>query len=373
MKIALVGTTAACVLGFRASLIRALVSQGHDVYAFALDYCPVTRDKIYSLGATPVDYTFNRAGLNPMSDIVNTFRLFRIVKRLEPELVFSYFAKPVIFATLASRLAGVRRCVGMLEGLGYIFTDQPHGLTLKLKVLRFIQSHLYRLAFPHLERLVFLNPDDPKDLLDKYRLRVKNVTVLGGIGLDLDYYPFSVPVLSPISFIFVGRLLAEKGIHQYVAAARSVKAKYPDVSFTLLGGVDEDNPGGLKQAELDSLISADIVTHVGWVENVSEWLARSSVFVLPSYREGLPRSTQEAMAMGRPVITTDVPGCRDTVEHGRNGFLIEPWSATALAEKMIYFIEHPEAIEVMGLESYTIAQERYDATKVNAQLMEYFS
>ncbi|MCO7570701.1 glycosyltransferase family 4 protein [Pseudomonas chlororaphis] len=371
MKIALIGTTAACVYGFRADLIKALVAGGHEVYALALDYDEKSREKVQKLGAITVDYKFSRAGLNPFSDVANTLKLAKSLKQIKPDLVFSYFSKPVIFGTFAAVLAGVKRRIGMLEGLGYVFTDTPSGTGYKVRVLRQVQALLYRLSFPFLERIIFLNPDDPVDLIDKYRISVKKVDVLGAIGLNLQDYPYSPSVTkSPISFLFIGRLLAEKGVNEYVAAARLVKKRYPQTRFVMLGGLDEENPGGLSAATLKQLVEDGLVVHPGHVSNVVDWIIESDVFVLPSYyREGVPRSTQEAMAVGRAVITTDVPGCRETVVDGVNGFLVPRWSAQKLAEKMLFIIEHPECLEKMGQESYRIAQEKFNAQKVNERLL----
>jgi glycosyltransferase involved in cell wall biosynthesis len=371
MKIALIGTSASCVYGFRADLIKALVSEGHEVYALALDYNEDSREKVQALGAITVDYEFSRAGVNPFSDLLNTFRLAKILKAIRPDLTFSYFSKPVIFGTFAAVLAGVKRRVGMLEGLGYVFTDMPTGVSFKLRVLRQIQVFLYRLSFPFLERIIFLNPDDPVDLIERYNIKVKKVDVLGAIGLNLQDYPYSpCPAKSPISFLFIGRLLAEKGVNEYVAAARLVKKRYPETRFVMLGGLDSENPGGLSAATLKQLVEDGLVIHPGHVSNVVDWITKADVFVLPSYyREGVPRSTQEAMAVGRTVITTDVPGCRETVIDGVNGFLVPPWSAQILSEKMIFLIEHPEYLEKMGLESYRFAREKFDAQKINQRLM----
>ena len=151
-----------------------------------------------------------------------------------------------------------------------------------------------------------------------------------------------------------------------------MKGKYPAARFVILGGVDEENPGGLSSSQLQYLINDELVIYPGYVSNVQEWIENSSVFVLPSYREGVPRSTQEAMAMGRAVITTDVPGCRETVVHGKNGFLVPPWSPELLAEKMILFMECPSLVESMGLESYKIAQVKFDAVKINQELLSFF-
>lgn len=372
MKIIIIGTVASSFLGFRADLIKALLEKQYKVYTFISEYSQGELNKIKALGAIPVTYTLNRGGLNPLVDITATYALSKKIKSIAPDLVFSYFSKPVIFGTLAAKIAGVPKVIGMLEGLGYAFTDQPEGLTRKTQVIKNMQILLYKVVLPQLVTLIFLNPDDPKDLLERYSIKVKQIEVLGGIGLNLNDYPYQPidDVKRPMKFLFIGRLLKEKGVHDFIAAARQVKQRYPDAQFTVLGEVDPANLGALQQSELDKLTSSNIINYPGQVKNVQAWIAESHVFVLPSYREGVPRSTQEAMAIGRAVITTDVPGCRETVVNGVNGFLVEKWSPQALAEKMIYFIEHPEQIKIMGDESYQIAQEKFDADKVNTRLLD---
>lgn len=370
-KIILIGTAASSVLGFRANLIKALLAQEYNVYAFVSEYTQAELDKIENLGAIPVTYDLKRGGLNPLEDIKVTYKLSQKIKQIAPDLVFSYFSKPVIFGTLAARIAKVPKVIGMLEGLGYTFTDQPERLSKKTKVIKSLQVLLYKVALPQLDKLIFLNPDDPTDLLHKYKIKMKRVEVLGGIGLDLEDYTYQPVgnVEQPINFIFVGRLLKEKGIHDFIAAAQIVKSKFPNTKFTVLGAIDASNLGALKQSELDRLISLQLVNYVGQVNNVQDWLIDSDVFVLPSYREGVSLSTQEAMAIGRAVITTDVPGCRETVVNGVNGFLVDKWNPQALAEKMIYFIENPEQVAIMGHESHKMAQEKFDASEVNKRLL----
>ena len=371
MKIVLIGTVASSFYGFRADLIRAMREKQYTVYAFTSEYTDSDLKKIESLGAIPITYELNRGGLNPLSDIVAAYKLSKKIREIKPDLVFSYFSKPVIFGTIAAKLAKVPKIVGMLEGLGYTFTEQPQGLNKKIKLIKKIQVFLYKIALPQLDKLIFLNPDDPKDLIDKYAINVRKVEVLGGIGLNLKDYPYQPlsNIQQPVNFLFIGRLLKEKGIHDFIEAAKKVKEKYSETQFTVLGAIDPYNLGALKQSELDELISSNLIDYPGHVNNVKDWIANSHVFVLPSYREGVPRSTQEAMAIGRPIITTDVPGCRETVEHGVNGFTVAKWNPEALAEKMIYFIEHTEQIEKMGYESYKIAQEKFDAEKVNQRLL----
>lgn len=371
MKLVLIGTTASSIYEFRCELIKALVEAGIEVYAFTTDFESSELRKIKDLKAKPIPYKLNRGGLNPLDDIKATFFLAKKIKSINPDIVFSYFSKPVIFGTLAAKMVRIPQIIGMLEGLGYSFTEQPNGFSRKAKIIRSIQIALYKITLPQLDNLIFLNPDDPKDLLQKHAIKVNNIEILGGIGLNLDDYPYSCSPKTDgnIRFLFIGRLLKEKGINEFISAAKKVKKLYPKVTFTVLGATDKANPGALQKADLERLISSNIIEYPGYVNNITNWIANSHVFVLPSYREGVPRSTQEAMAIGRPIITTDVPGCRETVIDGRNGFLIEKWNPDALAKKMIYFIENPEKIDEMGLESYKIAQEKYDANKVNKRLL----
>ena len=369
--IVMIGTTAACFYGFRAELIKNLNLKNITVYAFTTDNDALELEKISELGAIPISYQLNRGGLNPLADMLATYKLAQQIKQLKPDLVFSYFAKPVIFGTLAAKIAKVPKIIGMLEGLGYTFTDQPNGLSSKTKLIKAIQVFLYKLALPKLDQLILLNHDDKTDLLINNDIEVKETYILGGIGLDLNQYKYSPATIDlPIQFLFIGRLLKEKGIHDFIAAAQIVKQKFPQTTFTVLGGIDEANLGALTQGELTQYIDQNVIDYPGHVENIAERIKQSHVFVLPSYREGVPRSTQEAMAIGRPVITTDVPGCRDTVIDGVNGFLVPKWNPQALAEKMIYFIEHPEQVRMMGDQSHKIAIEKFDAEKVNQRLLE---
>lgn len=370
-KIALIGTTAASLYGFRADLIKRLVREGHTVYAFTSEYALEELEKVKLLGAEPITYNLSRGGLNPFEDIQSMFQLTKKLKQLQPYIVFSYFAKPVIYGTLAGKLANVPMKIGMLEGLGYTFTEQPEGVSKKTEIVKNIQVWLYKMSLPFLDKIILLNQDDQEDLLVKNNISVKKVEILGGIGLDLEYYAYEPRVgACPLNFLFIGRLLKEKGIHELIAAIKIVKDKYPETVFTILGSIDHANMGALKQSELDRYIETGLINYVGYVSNVKDYIIKSDVFVLPSYREGVPRSTQEAMAIGRPVITTDVPGCRETVIDGVNGFLVPKWNVEVLAEKMIYFIENPQQIAIMGDESHKIATQRFDVNKVNQALLE---
>lgn len=373
-KMVIIGNTASMMLNFRSDLIKELLLNNWTVYAFVCDFNEEQLKKLEGLGTKPIIYKMNRAGLNPFSDFRTIYELKSKINQIKPDIVFSYFTKPVIYGSIAAKLAHVPKITGMIEGLGSPFTEHKNSQNLKMKLIKFIQVSLYRIAFPFLDKIIFLNKDDPIDLVEKNKIFTTKdaVKVLGPIGLNLKDYPYKAwDDSKSVSFIFVARLLAEKGIYEYLEAAKIVKLKYPKTIFKVIGGLDLENPYGLSQSELDKLIASKLIEYPGYVNNVSEHVAESAVFVLPSYyREGVPRSTQEAMAIGRPVITTDVPGCRDTVIDGVNGFLIPKWDVNALVEKMCFFIKNPDQINIMGNESYKIACEKFDVHKVNKKLFE---
>lgn len=368
-KILILGSVASMMLNFRECFIKDLARQGHTVYCLAQDYSEADKQTLMSWGAVAVDSPLNCKGLNPFSDIIAVFKLGRLFKSIKPDVVFSYFVKPVIFGTIAARLAKVPRVVGMIEGLGNAFTSSKMGFSTKAKIIQKIQICLYKIALPKLDVLLMLNPDDKKDLVDAYNIKVKQTVILGGIGLNLLDFPYK-PIDSnqPVTFIFIARLLREKGIFEYLQAAENVKKQYPDTVFYLLGDFDKKSLFALQKDDLQEYLDKNIVEYLGYVNDVNAWIAKSSVFVLPSYREGIPRSTQEAMAVGRAVITTDVPGCRETVLDGVNGFLVPPFSPEKLAEKMLFFIGNPDIANTMGLKSRQMAEEKYDAHKVNKRL-----
>ncbi|QBY45770.1 glycosyltransferase family 4 protein (plasmid) [Arsenophonus nasoniae] len=372
MKIAIIGNTANAMILFRIDLIKMLNNKGIEVYAFATDYDDFSREKISSYGGIPVDYDFNRSSINPIMDLLNTYALSKKLKKINPDITLSFFAKPAIFGCLAGLISGVKNNNAMLEGLGYLFTDQPYRISLKTNIIKRIQVLLYKLIFPHINSLILLNNDDYHDLIKKNKIKTKKTHILGGIGLDLNSYVKSVPPTDKISFIFIARLLAEKGINEYVAAAKKIKQTHPDVEFIILGDIDKENPGSLSESDVDNLIKSGVITYPGFVSNVAEWIKRSSVFVLPSYyREGVPRSTQEAMAIGRPILTTNLPGCKETIIDGVNGYVVKPCSHEDLTEKMLRLINNPERIIQMGEESHKLACKKFNANINNKKLLKF--
>ncbi len=372
MKIALIGTQGSSILGFRRPLVERLLAQGHEVHAFASQFSDEQMASVRAMGAIPVRFRMNRTGTNPLTDIADCLRLARELRRLSLDLVFCYFAKPVIFGTLAAVMAGVRRRYGMLEGLGYYFTDHPGGVGRRHRLIRATQLALFRVALPRLTGLVVLNEDDRRLLVVDHAIPIRRVDVLGGIGVDLTEFPFSPQPGDPFRFLFMGRLLREKGIDLFLAAAETVKQRHPEVEFHVIGWLDPGNPGGVDVARLQRLHDERVIHYHGVVGNVPDHLRQTSVFVLPSfYREGVPRSTQEAMAVGRAVITTDSTGCRDTVVPGVNGLLIPPHDTQALIRAMETLIDDRQKVAEMGRMSRLLAEQRFDDAKVTARLLTF--
>lgn len=375
VKIIIIGTVSSSIFGFRYHLLKELKNRNCKVifYLSDVDEELVQRAKD-ELAVECRIYPLSRSSTNPLHDLQTLKFLYKEFQKEQPDAVFSFFSKPVIWGTLAAWLAKVPRRIAMLEGLGYSFTNQPTGFSKKQKLIQFVQVFLYRIALPRTTNLIFLNPDDPKDLLEKHSIKAQKLSLLGGIGVDLERFSAYENLNMPegaLRFLFIGRLLAEKGINEYVEAAALVKNKYPNATFTVLGKIDEENPGGLKPKELEVLKSKGVIEYPGHVSNIDEWLRQHDVYVLPSYREGVPASTQEAMACGKAIITTNVPGCRETVVEGLNGLFVPPWDAQKLADKMVWMIENPRRVQEMGIESRKLAEERFDAVKQSNQLADW--
>lgn len=367
-RIAVVGNLCETLLGFRSELIRDMVGEGHKVYAFAPDFDDKGRQAVTRLGAIPVTYPIRQLGTNPLADLHMLWRLYRLFRQHRITVSYCYFIKPAVYGTLAAWLARVPLRVAKLEGLGRVFTRDPGGDSLKKRLTRHITIGLFHLGLPRAHKLFVLNQGDRDDLMG-YGITRPEPEVLDGIGVCLERYRFCPPVDDPVRFVFIGRLLTEKGIRYFLEAARQLKAEHPKARFVVVGGLDT-KPGAITRQELKQLEVNGTIEYTGAVRDIVPWLSYSSVFVLPTYyREGVPRSIQEALAMGRPVITTNMPGCRKTVDYGVNGYFVEPHDVGALKQAMLEFIRHPERIKPMGEASYRIARERFNVRKINRHIL----
>jgi glycosyltransferase involved in cell wall biosynthesis len=365
-RIVIIAPYAPSIVSFRGVLIRALVERGSLVWVLAPDYTSAIKEAVYALGAHPIDYPMHRTGTNPLADWRTFWALRRILRQIQPHVLLPYNIKPILYGLLAG--GRVERRVALIEGLGYAFTQTEPSV--RQRILRYLVRQMYRIALKRAHAVLFLNPDDQREFCRLSLVSAEQAVLLGGIGVDLSEYMPAPAVLEPITFTLAARLLREKGIVEFAQAAQRIKQRYPNTRFLLLGGLDT-NPGALQEHEVRQWAEAGILEWHGHVPDVRPYFAQTSVYVLPSYyREGVPRSTQEAMAMARPVITTDAPGCRETVIDGVNGFLVPPRDVDALIAAMERFILQPDLIIQMGQASRKLAEERFDVHKINQRILE---
>jgi glycosyltransferase involved in cell wall biosynthesis len=343
-----------------------MVQRGHQVLAGAPDCPPSLLPAFEALGIAFRQVPMHRTGLNPVSDYLTYKDLVHLFKCEKPDLFFGYTIKPVIYGSLAARRAGVKQRYAMITGLGSALS----GDGFKSRLLGRLVRALYRGALRRNQRVFFQNPENMEYFIAHGLVSCQQAVRVNGSGIDLEAFGLAPLPVAPLSFLLIARLLRDKGVAVYAEAARMMRAKYPDVTFRLVGWIDE-NPNAIRQEELDGWVREKVIDYLGRLDDIRPAMAQSSVYVLPSYYpEGIPRSILEAMAMGRPVITTDTPGCRETVQKGQNGFLIPPRDVHALVHAMEQCILHPDRLVAMGEASRQLAVRHFDVLQVNRVLLE---
>lgn len=364
-KVVVIGGYGPSLVRFRGPLIRSLVEAGHEVTCLAPE--PEAPAGFDALGASYEPCAIERTGTRPDRDLRMLRRLTRQLRRLRPDVVFAYTIKPVTFGMMAARLAGVPRRFGMITGLGYLFIDDG---SVKQKVVRSVALPLMRLGTSAASAIFVQNPDDERDLRAHHVVgRRQRMVRFWGSGVDTEAYPRRPLPEGPTTFLLVARLLRDKGVREFVTAAREVHRDHPDARFVLVGPPDP-NPAGIPADEVEAWKAEGIVEVVGGTDDVLPYLEACHVFVLPSYREGTPRSVLEAMSTGRAIITTDAPGCRTTVEPGVNGFLVAPREAAPLAEAMRRYLEQPQLLVDHAEGSLGLIASRFDVRLVNGAMRE---
>jgi glycosyltransferase involved in cell wall biosynthesis len=366
-RVAFVASYAPSLTLFRGPLIREIVARGHSLLCAAPDFDEATRGRLERWGAETDTIPLARTGLNPLSDIATLRALTRLFRLWRPDVVMGYTPKPAIYSVLAARKAGVAKVVPMVTGLGYAFLE---GGGVKGALVRRITTWLYARALAASDGVIFHNRDDAQVLIDLGIVPAGlPVTVVRGSGVDLDHYKAEpLPSLDDgITFLMIARLVRYKGVAEYCEAARRIRERGLKARW-LLVGPPETGPSGFPVSELERY--AEAVTYLGPSDDVRDALRRCHVYVLPSYGEGMPRTVLEALATGRPVITTDTRGCRETVHEGVNGTLVPIRDAEALADAMGRFIERPELIAAMAGESRKLAEAEFDVVRVNAAMLE---
>ncbi len=352
------------LLNFRKDLIAELKAKGYGVTVASLNPSEAQRFALESLGVEVRSVPFSRTGVNPFSDMITLTSLVNLFRKTRPEAVIAYTAKPVIYGALAARIAGVPRFAAMITGLGYSFVAGPG---LKRRMARGVATQLYRIALKRCSAVIFQNPDDRAIFTELGLLKgAGTIGVVNGSGIDLQHFEVC-PLPPKPAFLLVARLLADKGIREFAEAAAKLRELMPGVRTLLAGGPDP-SPNSVRQYELDSWVAGGL-EYLGQLNDVRPAFAQASVVVLPSYREGTPRSVLEGMAMGRAIITTDAPGCRETVKPGLNGILVPPRDSDALFDAMMALAGNNRMVKDMARASRQIAEEKYEGRSVARDTM----
>jgi glycosyltransferase involved in cell wall biosynthesis len=364
-KIIIIGGLPDSLINFRGDLIRSFVNEGHAVIAMAGSASSELVSEIESLGCRFCAFPIQRNGLNPVSDIKVLISLWKVFKLEKPDLILSYTIKPVIWGGIAAVIFGKAKFYGLITGLGFAF--QKGGF--KRNLIGSIAKSLYKLALSTSSKVIFQNPDNRQVFIDEGIVHADKTSRVFGSGVNVAKYTQTPFKEGNTTFLTIARLLGEKGLREYAKAAELVKSKYPNVLFQLVGPEDP-SPDGIPLEDVMSWHNSGAVEYLGGTDDVRPYINNCHIFVLASYHEGMPRTVLEAMSIARPILTTNVEGCRETVVEGVNGYLVPKKSAEALAERMIWFIENQDEWQRMGIESRKMAEEKFDVHKVNDSLLE---
>lgn len=362
MKILILAGYTRSLAIFRGNLIREVIAKGHEVHASASE--PDEGGLLHDMGLIFHQLPMARRGTNPLADLRLKKSYEKLIREVGPDVLFCYTIKPNIYGAMAGRAAGVERIVTMVTGLGNVFVSEKG---IRRKLVRLAVVALYRKAARDCSCMIFQNPDDRRRFVDMRIVREEKTRLVDGSGVDMQYYRPSPLPAEPV-FLMVSRLLREKGVMEYLNAARIVKKEQPEARFLLVGPY-EDSGFALTEEDLRPYIQEGCVEYLGETGDVRPYYAMASVVVLPSFREGTPRTVLEAMACGRAVITTDAPGCRETVQHEKTGLLVPVGDAPALAEAICRMIRSPERVKDMGGAGLAYCRERYEVGKVNKTML----
>ncbi|MFY0626458.1 MAG: glycosyltransferase family 4 protein [Reichenbachiella sp.] len=365
MRIAITINTSWNIFNFRSGLIQALLAAGYEVYAVA-PYDSYTA-KLEELGCKYVPIKMQNTGVNPMKDIKLIFDLKRIYKNINPDVILQFTIKPNIYGSMAAHRLGIP-VINNVSGLGTVFLSKS--------VSSYIAKTLYKLSFKNVPLVFFQNEDDKNDFLQEIPLETLNYDLLPGSGINLRKYTPQERMnnSTEFQFLMIARIIIEKGIREYVEAAKIVKEKNPNTKFLILGQLDPGHKRGISIDEFDQWTKEEVIVHLGETDDVKNIIASSDCVVLPSYREGTPRTLLEAAAMGKPIITSNVPGCREVVRDEFNGLLCKVKSASNLAEKMIQMENlSSKALAKMGENGRKLVEERFDENIVIEKYLKQIS
>ncbi len=367
MRILYVVNDANFFLSHRLPLALAAQGEGFDVHVAT----PLSDDaeKILAVGFTFHPIPLTRRGVHLGEELASVVALYRLYRKVKPDLVHLVTIKPVLYGGIAARLAGVPAVVSAVTGLGYVFIARGF----KASLLRMIVKGAYRFALGHANgRVIFQNPDDRSSFLMSRLVDARQTVLIKGSGVDMaQFSPVPEPPGLPL-VVFAARMLWDKGVGEFVDAARQLCDRGIKARFALVGDTDSGNPAAVPKSQLESWQQSDVVEWWGQHANMPMVFAKAHIVCLPSYREGLPKVLIEAAASGLPIVATDVPGCREIVRDGENGFLVPVRDATALAEALRRLIEDAELRRRMGAKGREIAMAEFSVERVVSETLDVY-
>lgn len=354
-------------ISHRIPIAFAAQTEGYEVHLA----CPSGKKvpQIINFGFYYHEVPLTRNGQNPLKELYAVLSLYRLYKKINPDLIHLVTIKPVLYGGIAARLSNVQGVVAAVSGLGTAFISQ----SMAARIRKLIVSFLYHLAFSHKKlAVIFQNPDDRDTLINLGVISEEQVKMIRGSGVNTDQYIFTPEPAGKPVVVMAARLLRDKGVFEFIEASRILKKRNIDVIMRLVGSPDPGNSTSVTEAELSSWVKEGIIESLGYREDIAVQYAAANIVCLPSYREGLPKGLIEAAACGRAVVTTDVPGCRDAIEPGATGLLVPVKDAEALANAIQILIESPGQRLQMGLAGRRLAEESFAIEKIVEQHMSIY-
>lgn len=363
MKIAVLSSHTSSLFWFRMDMMKDFIKRGHTVIALGSEPEGKWKKEFENYNIDYRQIYVERNGMNPIKDLKTLKLLYTFMRKERPDKVFAYQAKTVIYGSIAAKLNGILDVYPLIAGLGSVF----RGDGFKNKIVKTIMKIEYWAACKCSNRVFFQNKDDKNEFIQNGLVKDEKTVLINGSGVDLEKFkPVQLP--AEAAFLYIGRLIKDKGIIEYLEACREIKDKHSKVRCLLVGPFDS-NPSALKPEELKPYIESGVIEYFGEQSDVRPFISQCSTYILPSYHEGTPKTVLEAMAMGRSIITSDAPGCRETVVEGLNGYLVKIKDIKSLSNKMEYLIANRELCTNMGRESAKIAREKYDVRVVNQSII----
>ncbi len=358
MKIVLFANTDWYLYNFRLPLAQALRERGNEVILVSPQ--GTYGQRLAQAGFTWVRFPLSRKGTNPLRELGTLWKLVVLFRQIRPDVVHLFTIKPVLYGSIAARAAGVEHIINAITGLGHVFTDE----STPVKLLRWLVLRIYRFALQN-THVIFQNESDRELFVAKKLVSAEQAMVIPGSGVDIDKFaPKALSGSEEPIVLLPARLLKAKGVEEFVEAARQVKKEGAQARFVLVGDTDFDNPSSVSRQELENWQAEAVVEWWGWKQNMADVYAQTAIVCLPSYREGLSRTLLEAASCAKSIVTTDVPGCREVVRDGVNGFLVPIRNPQALANAILRLLADPKLRHTMGQRGRRLVVEQFSLARV---------